>query len=151
MKDAANGVSIEYQQKWKRRRIQKKCEPVATLLTGRRIHRVTEQLKTRLFTSQDTSSNRSAVKTYAQTKVCRSRAKGKLEFIGKIMESDEAILCKSDHCESVVFLRNRKASGGDIYVGKGEKSEIDRFIRFGCKSEKTRRCTFGCRTSQEGI
>lgn len=69
------------------------------------------------------------MKTYAQTKVCRSRAKGKFEFIGKIMESDEAILCKSDHCKSVVFSRNRKASGGDIYVGNGgrEKSEIDRF------------------------
>ena len=99
------------------------CEPVPNLLTRCRIHCVTEELKTRLFASQDTSSDRSAVKTYAQTKICRSRAKGKLEFIGKIMETDEAILCESDHSKSVVFPRIWKASDSDIYAGK-ERREM---------------------------
>ena len=88
--------------------------PRCYVLTRGSVHRVAKKLKPRLLAAKNAGRHRSAVQADSNSKIGCSWSEAKLQFLGKLIESIKALLSKCSHNDSVVWIRIRQSSYGDV-------------------------------------
>ena len=88
--------------------------PRSSVLTRGSVHRVTKKLKPRLLAAKNACRHRSAVQADSNSKIGCSWSEAKLQLLGKLIESIKALLSKCGHNDSVVWIRIRQSSYGDV-------------------------------------